>query len=79
MRDLIQIASFFSGHPLTRDSRAKAWLRFARWQLLSRLHHEIVWQRVAGQKLAVRRGMKCATGNIYAGLHEFPGMMFFLH
>lgn len=30
-------------------------------------------------KLAVKRGMTGATGNIYAGLHEFADMMFVLH
>ncbi len=34
---------------------------------------------IAGQHLAVRRGMTGATGNIYAGLHEFVDMMTLLH
>jgi FkbM family methyltransferase len=34
---------------------------------------------IGGQLLAVRRGMTGATGNVYAGLHEFADMMFLLH
>ncbi len=34
---------------------------------------------VGGQRLAVRRGMTGATGNIYVGLQEFAGMMLPLH
>lgn len=34
---------------------------------------------IAGTKLVVKRGMTGATGNIYAGLHEFADMSFLLH
>ena len=34
---------------------------------------------IAGTRLAVRRGMTGATGNIYCGLHEFEDMAFVLH
>ncbi len=34
---------------------------------------------IAGTRLLVRRGMTGATGNIYAGLHEFAEMAFVLH
>ena len=34
---------------------------------------------VQGTRLIVRRGMTGATGNIYAGLHEFEDMAFALH
>jgi len=72
-------ARYFATHPLTRDAPLKAWLRFASWQLRSRLGGEILLQWVGGQRLAVRRGMRGATGNIYAGLHEFSDMMVPLH
>jgi FkbM family methyltransferase len=45
----------------------------------SRIHREVVVSWIADQKLAVRRGMTGATGNIYAGVHEFADMMFLLH
>jgi FkbM family methyltransferase len=44
-----------------------------------RLGREIVHNWVRGSKLAIRRSMTGATGNIYVGLHEFPEMGFLLH
>jgi FkbM family methyltransferase len=69
---------FISSHPLGRRDKAKTLLRIASWQLRSRLQHEIVVPWIADQKLAVKRGMTGATGNIYVGLHEFTDMMFLL-
>lgn len=34
---------------------------------------------IDGRKVAIRHGMKGATGNVYAGLQEFADMMFLLH
>lgn len=34
---------------------------------------------IGGQRLAIRRGMTGATGNIYAGLHEYFDMALVLH
>jgi FkbM family methyltransferase len=75
----INLARFFSTHPLARDNPLKAWARFASWQLKSRLRGEVVVPWIAGQRLAVRREMTGATGNIYVGLHEFVDMMICLH
>jgi len=79
MRSLQNLARFFASHPLTRDAPLKAWGRFARWQIESRLRDEIVVPWVGGQKLALRRGMSGATGNLYVGLHEFADMAFVVH
>lgn len=79
MQGVLQLARFFSSHPLTRDAPAKAWTRFITWQVASRLRDEVIYPWVGGRKLAVRRGMTGATGNIYAGLHEFADMMLPLH
>jgi FkbM family methyltransferase len=70
---------FVSSHPLTRRQRIKALGRIAGWQIKSRLHDEVIVSWIGDQKLAIRRGMTGATGNIYAGVHEFPDMMFLLH
>jgi FkbM family methyltransferase len=43
------------------------------------MRHEVIVPWVGGIRLAARRGMKGATGNIYAGLHEFADMAFTLH
>jgi len=79
MRSLISLSTFFASHPLTSNAPYKAWIRFVDWQIRSRLHEEVVVAWVGGQKLAIRRGMTGATGNIYVGLHEFVDMAFLLH
>jgi FkbM family methyltransferase len=52
--------------------------RFAKWQVQSRLQDEVIFDWIDGAKLAVRRGMTGATGNIYCGLHEYVDMRFVL-
>ncbi|HEX5997775.1 MAG TPA: FkbM family methyltransferase [Hyphomicrobiaceae bacterium] len=79
MPAIADIARFFASHPLTRDAPLGAWARFLSWQVRSRLRDEIIVPWIGGQKLAVRRGMTGATGNVYAGLHEFADMMLVLH
>ena len=74
-----QIARFLCNHPLTRDHRAAGFARLFRWQVESRLRREVIVPWVGGVRLAARRGMTGATGNIYAGLHEFADMAFTLH
>jgi FkbM family methyltransferase len=76
---LADLDRYFSNHPLTRESPMSAWVRFAWWQIRSRLGREIVVDWVAGQRLAVHHGMKGATANIYVGLQEFADMMIPLH
>ena len=61
-------------------ARAAALLRFATWQVKSRLWrgpHIVPF--VDDARLAVTVGMTGATGNIYCGLHEFADMAFVLH
>ncbi|PKP72144.1 MAG: FkbM family methyltransferase [Alphaproteobacteria bacterium HGW-Alphaproteobacteria-5] len=79
MRSLIRLARFFATHPLTRGAPHKAWMRFAVWQVRSRLHSDVTVEWIEGQKLVARRGMTGATGNFYTGLHEFSDMMLLLH
>lgn len=77
--ELRRTLGFISSHPLARRQRLRAFLRFASWQMKSRLAAEVVVPWLMGARLAVRRGMTGATGNVYAGLHEFADMMFLLH
>ena len=76
---IARTGKFFAAHPITRGAPSKAWGRWLLWQLRSRLQREVVVQWIEGQRLAVRREMTGATGNIYTGLHEFDGMMLPLH
>lgn len=64
---------------MNRRRPAAAVGRFLSWQVRSRLQEEIVHDWIGGAKLAVRRGMTGATGNVYCGLHEYVDMLFVLH
>jgi FkbM family methyltransferase len=79
IQGFLNLQRLFASHPLTSDAPLRAWLRFAKWQLRSRLQEEILIDWIGGQKLAVCHGMTGATGNIYVGLHEFFDMMIPLH
>jgi FkbM family methyltransferase len=80
LRDLPGVLRFVWNHPLNRDHRARALIRLARWQLGSRLAAgPVVVDFVENSRLLVRPGMAGATGNVYAGLHDFEEMSFVLH
>ncbi len=79
MGAIVNLAGYIAGHPLTRDRKLRAFGRLLRWQVESRLRREVVVPWVEGTRLAARRGMAGATGNIYCGLHEFEDMAFVLH
>lgn len=79
MRSLANMATYFSAHPMTRDSQVQAWVRFVMWQIKCRFQQEVVFDWIADQKLYARKGMTGVTGNIYCGLHEFTDMAFLLH
>jgi len=77
---LTQTLRYLSSHPLTRDRKLAAYWRFIKWQAGTRLFpFPVLYPFVAGTSLLVRKGMAGATGNIYAGLHEFSEMGFLLH
>lgn len=71
---------FLRSHPLTSEQPTLALSRYLRWQLGSfLLGQPVAVGFVNDARLLVRRGMTGATGNIYAGLHEFADMSFALH
>ena len=75
---LSQTIRFILGHPMNRGRPVAALARFAVWQVRSRLQDEVIVDWIDGARLAVRRGMTGATGNIYCGLHEYVDMRFLL-
>src|SRR5665647_306501 len=79
LSEMRRINAFLATHPLTRHRRLSAAARVLRWQIESSIRSEVIFDWIGGTKLAVRRGMTGATGNIYAGLHEFADMAFVLH
>lgn len=83
LRPLIQKIKFFQfilAHPLNRANKWAALNRYFRWQFGSRLvPGDVLVPFVDNTLLRVRPGLTGATGNIYAGLHEFEDMAFVLH
>jgi FkbM family methyltransferase len=67
-------------HPLTRDHRAAAMVRWAKWQVGSRLlASSVVYPFIGGTSLLIEPGMTGATGNVYTGLQDYWEMAFVLH
>lgn len=71
---------YILGHPLNSTDKAGALRRFVAWQVGSRLvPGPVVVNFVDDAKLVINPGDSGATGNLYAGLHEFGEMAFLLH
>ena len=70
---------FILSHPMNRGRPVSTLGRFIKWQAQSRIRGEVIFHWIDGSKLAVRRGMTGATGNIYCELHEYVDMSFVLH
>ncbi len=67
-------------HPLNADAPWRGLLRFATWQVRTRLRPgPLVHAYTERSKLLVSRGMSGATGNIYCGLIDYADMGFLLH
>lgn len=80
LRSAINTVQYVLRHPLTRTRPWQSFARIARWQISSRMASgPIAVGFVNDARLLVAPGMSGATGNIYAGLHEFEDMAFVLH
>jgi FkbM family methyltransferase len=79
LRSIFRTLRFITTHPLGSRRPLRAFWRFSRWQIESRLRPEVEFEWIEGSRLIVRNGMTGATGNIYCGLHEFVDMAFLLH
>jgi len=67
-------------HPLNRNHKVRAIMRFVRWQLGSRLvRGGILYPWVNGTRFIVRTGETGLTQNIYCGLQDYSEMAFVLH
>jgi FkbM family methyltransferase len=77
---LISIIRFIINHPLNRNDKFKAFCRFLKWQISTRINQfPIIYPFTDKSKLIIKKGMAGATGNLYCGLHEFNEMFFLLH
>lgn len=77
---LIQTLKFITDHPLNNRHKFQSLIRFAKWQISSRMMQgEFVYPWIGDAKFFVKKGDFGLTGNIYTGLHEFSDMGFLLH
>lgn len=77
---ILKLLKFITAHPLNRNRKTEALLRFAKWQLASRLlGADVVCEWVNGSRFFVRKGETGLTQNIYTGLQEFSDMAYVLH
>lgn len=77
---ILRTAQYLLNHPLSSRNKSKAFYRFFSWQIGSRLiGMPVAYDFVDQSRLLVHPGMTGATGNVYAGLHEFEDMAFVLH
>ncbi len=77
---LISTLKFIINHPLNKDNKIAALIRFVKWQCNTRLNpYPIIYPFTTKARLIVQKGMTGATGNLYCGLHDFNDMFFLLH
>lgn len=80
MKGLINALKFMLNHPLNRNNKSGAVIRFIKWQIASRLlRRPVLMPLVDNTSLLISKGMTGATGSIYTGLLEFEDMTFILH
>ena len=71
---------FINSHPLASRNIPLALQLWLKWQIGSRiLKMPVIVPFIGESQLVAESGMTGATGNIYAGLHEFVDMAFTLH
>ena len=77
---LVSALRIIATHPLNRGDELRSLVRFAKWQIGSRLvPGAVVHDWIGGSRFLVRTGETGLTGNIYTGLHEFADMGYLLH
>lgn len=77
---ILRTLQFIIKHPLNKQNKIQALIKFLKWQAGSRLlSYPIVYSWIDGTRVIVRHGDTGFTGNIYCGLHECPEMAFALH
>jgi FkbM family methyltransferase len=79
LASILPTLRYIASHPLSSKQPLQAILRYGRWQIESRLRHQVEFAWIGGSKHVARNGMAGVTGNIYCGLHEFADMAFLLH
>lgn len=77
---MLSLIKFIVNHPLNLNNKVGALIRFAKWQINTRLNeYPIIYDFTENSKFIISKGMTGATQNLYCGLHEFHDMGFLLH
>jgi FkbM family methyltransferase len=80
IKELRNIYSIISRHPLAGRQKMKAFGRFMKWQIVRRLMpYPMVYPFIGDMKLILDKGQTNATAQYYMGLSEFEEMSFVLH
>ena len=80
LKNIASIISFLFSHPLTRNHRTAAMVKFARWQIGARiLGRAVIVPWVDESVFIASIGETGLTGNLYTGFMEFEDMLFLLH
>lgn len=77
---LFSTLQFITQHPINKNHKLHALIRYAKWQIGSRLvPGQVIIQWIDGTKFIAQPGETGLTQNIYCGLHEFQEMGYILH
>lgn len=77
---MLRTIKFVLNHPLNKGKAVASLVHLFKWQVFSRIYKfPVVYPFTQNSKLLVWHGLTGATGNVYAGLHEFEDMAFLLH
>jgi len=80
LQNLYSIIKFIINHPLTKENKFSALIRFARWQIAARLlAKKIIIPWVQDACFIAKIGETGLTGNLYTGFMEYDDMLFLLH
>lgn len=80
MFNLFNTLKSIYNHPFNKDNKIGAVLKFAKWQIFSRVfNYKVIYPFSEKTRLIVWNGLTGATGNIYCGLLEYEDMSFLLH
>ncbi len=77
---LLSTLGYIANHPINREHKTAAMLRYFHWQIGSRfIGRPVMYEWLPGIRVILRQGEKGMTQNLYCGLHDFSDMAYVLH
>lgn len=78
--NIFKLLNHILNHPLNKNNKVVALLRFIKWQINTVLNQQpVIYAYTNKSKLIVKKGMTGATQNVYCGLQDYEDMFFLLH